>query len=113
MGKISEAIAEFQKAQANPIRKVKAMNYLGQCYARRNMNELAVRTLESALKEKPIWDAEKMDLAYNLGSVFEKMGKKVEMMKQYEDIFAQDSTYRDVGKKVEDYYNNQGGGAAA
>jgi tetratricopeptide (TPR) repeat protein len=113
MGKISEAIAEFQKSQANPNRKVKSMNFLGQCYARRNMNELAVRTFESALKEKPIWDEEKKDLAYNLGSVFEKIGKKIESIKQYEDIFAVDSSYKDVGKKVDDYYNNQGGEAAA
>ena len=27
------------------------MSYLGQCYARRNMNDLAVRTMEAALKE--------------------------------------------------------------
>ena len=32
---------------------------------------------------------------------------------QVEDIFAVDSTYRDVGKKVDDYYNNQGGETAA
>jgi tetratricopeptide (TPR) repeat protein len=113
MGKTSEAIAEFQKAQTNPNRKVKSMGYLGQCYARRNMNELAVRTLESALKEKLHWDEEKKDLAYNLGTVLEKMGKRTESNKQFEDIFAVDSTYRDVGKKVDDYYNNQGGEAAA
>jgi tetratricopeptide (TPR) repeat protein len=107
MGKIGEAIAEFQKAQTNPNRKVKSMNYLGQCYARRNMNELAVRTFELALKEKPTWDEEKKDLAYNLGTVLEKMGKRVEANKQYEEIFAQQSDYKDVDQKVTDYYNSQ------
>ena len=107
IGKISEAIAELQKAQTNPHRKVKSMNYLGQCYARRNMNELAVRTFESALKEKPTWDDEKKDLAYNLGSMLEKMGKRTEAIKQYEEIFAIESTYKDVGKKLEDWYNSQ------
>jgi tetratricopeptide (TPR) repeat protein len=113
LGRITEAIAEFQKSQTNPHRKVRSMNFLGQCYARRNMNELAVRTLESALKEKLIWDDEKKELAYNLGSVLEKMGKRAEAIKQYEEIFAVESTYKDVGKKVEDYYSNQGGEAAA
>jgi tetratricopeptide (TPR) repeat protein len=108
MGRISEAIAEFQKSQTNPHRKVRSMNFLGQCYARRNMNELAVRTFESALKEKPIWDDEKKELAYNLGSVLEKMGKKAEAMKQYEEIFAVESTYKDVGKKLDDFYSGQG-----
>jgi tetratricopeptide (TPR) repeat protein len=113
LGKTSEAIAEFQKSQANPHRKVASMNYLGQCYARRNMNELAVRTLESALKEKLIWDNEKKDLAYNLGAVLEKMGKRAEANKQYEEIFAVESTYKDVEQKVTDFYKSQSGEAAA
>src|SRR5439155_17437873 len=45
-GKIGEAIQEFQKSRSNPHRKTQSLNYLGQCYARRNMNELAIRTVE-------------------------------------------------------------------
>jgi tetratricopeptide (TPR) repeat protein len=108
MGKIGEAIQEFQKAQANPNRKVKAMGYLGQCYARRNMNDLAVRTFETALKEKLVWDEEKKDLIYNLGLVLEKMGKRADANKQFEEIYAQDIGYKDVGKRVDDYYSSQG-----
>jgi tetratricopeptide (TPR) repeat protein len=113
MGKIGEAIQEFQKAQANPNRKIKAMGYLGQCYARRNMNELAMRTFETALKEKLVWDEEKKDLTYNLALVLEKMGKRAEANKQFEEIYAVDIGYRDVAKKVDDYYKGQGGEAAA
>jgi len=112
MGKISEAIGEFQKAQANPNRKTRAMGYLGQCYARRNMNELAVRTLESAVREKVGWDEEKKDLTYNLGSIFEKMGKREEAKAQFEQIYGVDSTYKDVSKKMDDYYGGQSGDAA-
>jgi tetratricopeptide (TPR) repeat protein len=112
MGKISEAIQEFQKAQTNPNRKVKSMGYLGQCYARRNMNELAVRTFETALREKQVWDEEKKDLVYNLGLVLEKMGKRADANKQFEEIYAQDIGYKDVAKKVDDYYKGQGGEAA-
>ena len=108
-GKIGEAIQEFQKAQANPHRKAKAMSYLGQCYARRNMNDLAVRTMEAALKEKLVWDEEKKELAYNLGSVLEKMAKREEAKRQFEELYAVDASYRDVGKKMDDYYSGQGG----
>ena len=111
-GKISEAIAEFQKAQSNPNRKTKAMGYLGQCYARRNMNDLAVRTLESALKEKLVWDEEKKELTYNLGSIFEKMGKREDAKAQFEQIYGVDSSYKDVSKKMDDYYGGQSGAAA-
>jgi len=109
-GKIMEAIQEFQKAQANPNRKVKALSYLGQCYAKRNMNELAVRTMENALKEKPVWDEEKKELAYNLGTVFEKMSKRYEAKRQFEEIFAVDSGYRDVAKKMDEYYGGESSG---
>lgn len=103
-GKTGEAIQELQKAQANPHRKVAAMNYLAQCFARRKMYDLAVRTLQGAIKEKPVLDDEKKDLIYNLGSVFESMGKKEEAVEQYKLIYEVDIGYRDVGKKVDDYY---------
>src|SRR5206468_10600697 len=50
-GKISEAISEFQKAQNNPHRRIQAMGYLGQCFARRGMNDLAARTLQNRSEE--------------------------------------------------------------
>jgi tetratricopeptide (TPR) repeat protein len=112
-GKIMEAVSEFQKAQQNPHRRVKAMSYLGQCYARRNMNDLAVRTFEAALKEKLVWDDEKKEIAYSLGAVLEKIGKRDDAKKQFEDIFAIDSGYKDVAKKMDEYYGGDGAGAAA
>ena len=106
-GKVGEAIQEFQKARANPHRKVRAMNFLGQCYARRNMNDLATRTLEEAIKEKLIFDDEKKELVYNLGCVLEKMGKREEAKQQFELIYGVDSEYKDIAKKMDEYYGAQ------
>ncbi len=105
--KIGEATAEFQKAQGNPNKRLAAMSYLAQCFAKRNMNDSAVRTLQNAIKEKPGFDEEKKDLIYNLGIVFEKMGKKAEAIEQFLIIYEADVTYRDVSKKVDDYYAGQ------
>ena len=44
-GKINEAILEFQKAQGNPHKRLAAMSYLAQCYAKRKMYDLAARTV--------------------------------------------------------------------
>jgi tetratricopeptide (TPR) repeat protein len=107
-GKVSEAIGEFQRSQNNPHRRVASMNYLAQCFARRKMFDMAARTLQSAIKEKPVLDEEKKDLIYNLGSVFETMGKKEEAIEQFKVIYEVDISYRDVGKKVDDYYSSQG-----
>ena len=82
-GKISEAIQEFQKAQGNPHKRLAAMSYLAQCFAKRKMFDLAARTLQNAIKEKPVFDDEKKDLIYNLGCVLESMGKKEEAIEQF------------------------------
>ena len=106
-GKISEAIQEFQKAQGNPNRRIAAMNFLAQCFAKRRMFDLAARTLQNALKEKPVFDDEKKDLTYNLGSVLESMGKKEEAVEQFKLIYETDIGYRDVAAKVDAYYSSQ------
>ncbi len=106
-GKIGEAIAEFQKAQGNPHKRIAAMSFLAQCFAKRGMNDSAVRTLQNAIKEKPGFDEEKKDLIYQLGCVFEKMGKKAEAIEQFLIIYESDVTYRDVGAKVDAHYAAQ------
>jgi tetratricopeptide (TPR) repeat protein len=106
-GKIGEAIAEFQKAQSNPNKRLGAMNFLAQCFAKRKMFDLAARTLQNAIKEKPGFDEEKKDLLYNLGCVFEGMGKKEEAVEQFKIIYEADISYKDVAAKVDAYYAGQ------
>jgi tetratricopeptide (TPR) repeat protein len=107
-GMMNEAIQEFQKAQLNPHRRLQAMAYLARCFAQRGMNEMAARRLQEALKEKLIFDDEKKDLVYLLGTIYEKMGKREDAIKQFESIYEVDIGYRDVGAKVDQFY--AGGG---
>ncbi len=109
-GKISEAVKEFQKAQANPHRRIQALSYLGQCFARRGINDLAASTLEDALREKTVFDDEKKELLYVLGTVLEKMGKPKEAIDQFKQIYAVDIEYKDVAAKVDAYYSGQSQG---
>ena len=107
-GRYNEAMAEFQKAQNNPQRRLQAMAYLGQCFAAKGMNDMAARRLQEALKEKPGFDDEKKELIYLLGSVLEKMGKKEEAIEQFKQIYEADIGYKDVAAKVDAYYSGQG-----
>jgi tetratricopeptide (TPR) repeat protein len=107
IGKIGEAIQEFQKAQGNPYKRLAAMSYLAQCFAKRKMFDLAARTLQNAIKEKPVFDDEKKDLIYNLGVVLESMGKKEEAIEQFKQIYEMDAGYKDVSAKVEAFYAGQ------
>jgi tetratricopeptide (TPR) repeat protein len=106
-GKISEAITEFQKARQNPHKELIAMSYLAQCYAKRKMFDLAARTLQDAIKKKLVFDDEKKDLVYNLGSVLESMSKKEEAIEQFKLIYEIDAGYKDVTAKVEAFYAGQ------
>ncbi|MBN2505237.1 MAG: tetratricopeptide repeat protein [Verrucomicrobia bacterium] len=106
-GKASEAIQELQKAQANPQRKLQAMNLLAQCFAKRGMNDMAARKLQEALREKQVFDDEKKEMIYNLGCVLESMGKTEEAIEQFKQIYEIDIGYRDVGAKVDAYYSNR------
>lgn len=104
IGKYSEAIKEFQKAQQNPHKRLLAMGYLAKCYAQKKMYDFAAGTLQEAIKEKPVFDEDKKDLVYNLGTVFESMGKNGDAIEQYKLIYAVDSSYKDVAAKVEASY---------
>jgi tetratricopeptide (TPR) repeat protein len=106
-GKIGEAIAEFQKAKGNPHKRLAAMSYLAQCFARRKMFDLAAKTLQEAIKEKPGLDEEKKDLTYQLGCVLESMGKKEEAIEQFKILYESDISYKDVAAKVDAYYAGQ------
>jgi tetratricopeptide (TPR) repeat protein len=83
------------------------MGYLGQCFARRGMNDMAARKLQDAIKEKPIFDEEKKELVYQLGSVLEKMNKREEAIEQFKAIYEIDIGYKDVAAKVDAYYAGQ------
>lgn len=106
-GKLSEAIGEFQKSQNNPHRRVASLNYLAQTFAKRKMYDMAARTLQNAIKEKPVLDEEKKELIYNLGCVLENMSKKEEAIEQFKIIYEVDIGYKDVAAKVEGYYSGQ------
>ena len=104
IGKYSEAITEFQKAQTNPHKRLAAMLYLAKCYEKKKMFDFAARTLQNAIKEKLIFDDEKKEMTYSLGAVFESMGKKDDAIDQYKLIYEVDSGYKDVAAKVEASY---------
>jgi tetratricopeptide (TPR) repeat protein len=107
-GKVSEAIQEFQKAQNNPQRRLASIMYLGRCFAKRGMNDMAARKFQDALKEKPTFDDEKKEMLYDLGCVFEKMNKPDEAIEQFKQIYESDIGYRDVAAKVDAYYAAKG-----
>ena len=103
-GRFGEAVAEFQKSQNNPHLRIRSLLFLGQSFLGRNMNDLAVRQFQNALKEKVGFDDERKEILYWLGVALEKMGKRDEAIEQFKLIYEVDSAYRDVAARVDAYY---------
>jgi tetratricopeptide (TPR) repeat protein len=104
---LNEAIAEFQKAQAHPHRRIQSLNLLGQSFARRGLYDIAARSLQTALREKQTFDEEKKELLYELASVLERSGKPQEAIESLKLIYEADIGYRDVAAKIDAYYSAQ------
>jgi len=108
LGQVSQAIQEFQKSQNNPNKRIQSLNMLALCFTKRNMFDLAARTLQNAIKEKPAFDDEKKELIYSLGCVFEKMKKPEDAIEQFKQIYEVDIGYKEVASKVDAYYDSMG-----
>lgn len=108
-GRLTEAIAQFQKAQNHPHHRISSLFYLGRCFLQRGMADLAARTFQNALKEKQVMDQEKKDLIYHLGLALEKMNRPEEAMEQFKTIYEVDIGFRDVAERVDAYYTQHSG----
>src|SRR5436189_840343 len=103
-GRFREALPELQRARQNPYARLKAMNLLGCCYRELEMLDLAVKQLEEASKEILSMDATKKERVYNLGLVYEKMGKGEKSLACMKQIYEVEHGYKDVATRVESSY---------
>jgi hypothetical protein len=78
---------------------------LGKCFSALNMNDLAVGAMNEAVKEILSFTNEKKELLYELGVVYEKMGRKDDYLNCMKEIYNNDYGYRDVATRVESSYS--------
>jgi len=112
-GEYDRAIAEFQQSQNDPRHMFRASSYMGLCFMKKKMYDLAVRRFEQALSRVEGFTEWSKELLYNLGTAYDEMGKKAEAKAQYEKIYERDITYRDVAQKLEALYKEVPSGGAA
>lgn len=99
-----DAIPELQQAKSNPHIRNKALLMLGKCFAALNMNDLAVNAMGEAVKEITSFTNEKKEILYELGIIYEKIGRKDDYLNCMKEIYNSDYGYRDVAKRVESSY---------
>lgn len=109
-GQYDDAIGSLQEAQRDPKRRVRALNLLGQAFARKEWYREAVDTYRRALEQEMSEEREK-EIRYNLGDSLEKMGDTDAAQGQFSDVAQLDYNYKDVRQRLEKL-RKSGGGAS-
>lgn len=94
------AIQQFQLAIKNPQLRVSVLNYLGQCFLKQKLMDIAIRQFATAESEIPTMDDTKKEVLYNLGVAYEMKGDKVKSGECYQKVYEVDMNYRDVAKRL-------------
>jgi tetratricopeptide (TPR) repeat protein len=94
-----QAIEQFQTTRKSKDHVLESHNMLGICFAQQPpMQNLAVKTLEKGLELKGFDRKDYIELHYNLGVLYEKMGKTKKAAAQYESVLAIDPHYGDASE---------------
>lgn len=97
---IKGAIQQFQLAIKNPKLRVSVLNYLGQCFLKQKLMDIAIRQFATAESEIPTMDDTKKEVLYNLGVAYEMKGDKERSGECYQKVYEVDMSYRDVAKRL-------------
>jgi tetratricopeptide (TPR) repeat protein len=97
---VKGAIQQFQLAIKNPKLRVNVLNYLGQCFMKQKLMDIAIRQFTTADSEIPTMDDLKKEVLYNLGDAHETKGDKAKASEYFQKVYEVDMSYRDVAKRL-------------
>jgi tetratricopeptide (TPR) repeat protein len=101
-GKHDEAIAAFQKARSDPELKPKALHAAGLSFQAKGLVKLAEKNVAEALTlSDPGNLAYRNELRYDLGRLCEAQNKFKEAEEFYNEVAAEDYTYKDVAARLQ------------
>lgn len=98
--RFDDAIAEFQYASKDPKKQPNALYYIGLCFIKKNLLDVAITNFQKALKVNYDSDLFK-EIGYALARVYETKKMYKEALEEYKRIMDIDYKYRDVSAKVE------------
>ncbi|QBG47278.1 hypothetical protein EGM51_07715 [Verrucomicrobia bacterium S94] len=98
---LNEAIQQFQLAQNNPHRRIRALIYLGKAFSVKGQTDIATEQFEKALTELPDMNETRKEVLYELGVLLMQTGSAEKGASLLKEIYAVDIGYRDVAKRIE------------
>tara|TARA_R100000027_G_scaffold8954_1_gene6455 strand:- start:13536 stop:15032 length:1497 start_codon:yes stop_codon:yes gene_type:complete len=106
-GQTDLAIQQLQISLRNPKVRIPSLNLLGQAYKSKSFFDLAAEQFETAKGEINGMSEIKKEIIYNLAECYEKMDETTKAIDQYKEIYSSDIGYRDVSKKIDEFYANR------
>jgi tetratricopeptide (TPR) repeat protein len=102
MGQVEAAAGEFQRTVADPRYRAKSHKFLGVCFGKKNMVDLAIKnyTAYITIVEDPQSDEAK-EVRYLRGRQFEQAGRKDEAIADYSVLVEMDLGYKDCAARLE------------
>lgn len=108
MGLMEDSIKEFQDA-INAIGEVdkhrrffQCANLLGHCFMQKGMAKLALKWFNRALETPGLNSDEKKGIWYELGEAHQVDGDADNAARYFEQVYAEDVDFRDVGTRLQD-----------
>ncbi len=100
MGLLDDAISEFEKAEREPARYVDCQTLKGLSFSDKQDYEKAELMFQQALDSPELEAIQRLNLGYELGLLYERAERTNDALISYQNVFSQDSNYRDVRDKV-------------
>ena len=100
MGLLDDAISEFEKAEREPARYVDCQTLKGLSFSDKKDYENAELMFQQALDSPELEAIQRLNLGYELGLLYERDERSNDALISYQNVFSQDSNYRDVRDKI-------------
>jgi tetratricopeptide (TPR) repeat protein len=100
MGRMEDAIREFQAATRAPEPPVRAFELLGQCFLEQELHRVAVRVLTRALRLPGHTEVELLGVLYRLGLAHQALGATEQALECFERVYSIDIDFLDVGDRM-------------
>jgi len=100
-GEVDEAASEFQQAVKDPRYRRQAHNFLGHCFAKKNLLDLAAKQFTECLSliEDSMSDDHK-EVLYNRARVYEAGGNTEAAIADFTQVVEQDLGYKDAADRL-------------
>ncbi|HLM61776.1 MAG TPA: tetratricopeptide repeat protein, partial [Pyrinomonadaceae bacterium] len=112
MGLMEKAIGEFQDAinlverNDGTRRFFQCAVLLGHCFMEKQLPKAAARWLIRSLEVADLTDDEKQAVYYEIGNAYETGGEREKAINYFEQLYAENIDYRNVGERLENLQKN-------